>query len=247
MTQKDKTWLAAHPEIELNGEQVNRLNEKMDLLLKGVPLPYLIHTQSFYKLDFHVSKDVLIPRPDTELLIQEGINWLYENPKRRMAADVGTGSGCIAISIANEIQHVNFIATDTSFPALQVARKNCVTYQLDYRIQLIQTNLLYGLQTQFDLICANLPYIPTATLMSLPVSHYEPIPALDGGMDGFSQTERLLRAAPRWLAPGGLLLMEFESPQSETILRKAKEFYPSARIEILNDLAGLPRLLKIHI
>jgi release factor glutamine methyltransferase len=247
VTHKDKTWLTAHPEFELNNEQVDSLKEKIDLLLEGVPLPYLIYRQSFYNLDFHVTQDVLIPRPETELMVEEAIKWLYENEGRKIAADVGTGSGCIAISIANEIQDINFIATDISFAALQIARENAISHQVYDRIQFMQTDLLDGIQTQFDLICANLPYIPTTKLMDLPVSRYEPIIALDGGEDGFTYNDQLLRVAPRQLAPRGLLLMEFESPQAENIERKAKGVFPSAEIEILNDLAGLPRLLKIHI
>lgn len=247
VTHRQKSWLVAHPETILTSKQIEYLEVKLHQLLRGVPLPYLIHRQSFYCLDFYVTPDVLIPRPETELLVEEAINWLYANPNRRMAADIGTGSGCIAISIANEIPDINFIATDVSLPALQVAKRNCISHQLDHLIHLIQIDLLNGLKIPFDLICVNLPYIPSFKLKKLAVSRHEPVLALDGGSNGLTHNYRLMKAVSQWLAPQGLLLLEIEYQQATNIMRLAKKFFPSAKVEILSDLAGLPRLLRVQI
>ncbi|MDZ4158272.1 MAG: HemK/PrmC family methyltransferase, partial [Anaerolineaceae bacterium] len=201
----------------------------------------------FFGLDFLVSPAVLIPRPETELLVEHAVQWLRQNPGRRLAADVGTGSGCIAISIANQIPDLTVLASDYSDAALRIARANVSRYRLDHRIHLVQADLMTAAAGSFDLVCANLPYIPTSTLEHLQVSRYEPRLALDGGSEGLDFIQKLLFDAVAKLAPGALFLLEIETRQADAVIRLARLSYPSAEATVIPDLAGIPRLLRIKL
>lgn len=244
--EKPRAWLIAHAETEIDAQQQIHLNRLLEQLLAGIPLPYLLGHWEFYGLDFAVSPAVLIPRPETELLVERAIAWLQDHPGQRTAADVGTGSGCIAISIASQCSQVQIIATDISWGALQVARQNARRHGVSQRLHLIQGNLLSAAVGTFDLVCANLPYIPQAALAELSVARHEPRLALDGGSDGLAPIQALLADAHRWLAPGGLLLLEMQFDQSEAIQQIAQRFLINPKIMIHPDLAGLPRLVEIE-
>ena len=239
-------WPQAHPEYQLSPEQVEKLDQQFQQLLAGQPLPYLLENQSFYGLDFFVNKYVLIPRPETELLVEVALQWLAENPQAAHAADVGTGSGCIAISIVSHNPHVSFTAIDISFKSLLVARRNRSEHHLDRRIELVQCDLLAGLTGPYDLICANLPYIPSDKLETLEVTRHEPLNALDGGLDGLRLIDRLLEQVKSCLNPGGLILLEIEASQSETIKLLIHRHFPQAGVTIMPDLNQLPRLVIIE-
>ena len=244
--EKPRAWLIAHAETEINAQQQMRLDRLLEQLLAGIPLPYLLGHWEFYGLAFAVSPAVLIPRPETELLVERAIAWLRDHPGPRAAADVGTGSGCIAISIASQCSQVQIIATDISWGALQVARQNARRHGVSQRMHLVQGNLLSAAAGTFDLVCANLPYIPRAALAELSVARHEPRLALDGGPDGLAPIQTLLADAHRWLAPGGLLLLEMQFDQGEAIQQIAQRFLINPRITIHPDLAGLPRLVEIE-
>lgn len=239
-------WPQAHPEYQLSPEQVEILDQLFQQLLSGEPLPYLLENQSFYGLDFFVNEHVLIPRPETELLVDFALQWVAQHPRATRAADVGTGSGCIAVALAKPNPNLSFIATDISFNSLLVARRNRSRHLLDERIGLIQCDLLAGLTGPFDLICANLPYIPSDKLETLAVARHEPLNALDGGPDGLRQIERLLEQSERCLNPGGLILLEIEASQSETIKPVIYRHFPRAGVTIMPDLNQLPRLAIIE-
>jgi len=243
---RPRAWPLAHPEIPLSAGQLERLDALLDALINGTPLPYLLGHWEFYGLDFLVTPDLLIPRPETELLVEEALAWIKSRPAVCRAADVGTGSGCIAASLAKLAPGAQIVATDISFPALRVAACNFTRLSLQARIRLVQCDLLSALSGPFDLVCANLPYIPTITLAGLEVARREPRMALDGGPDGLRLVERLLiQSAPR-LAPGGLILLEIEAGQGESALALGRKAYPGAQVVIQVDLAGRPRLLKIR-
>lgn len=239
-------WPQAHPELELKPEQVKILNQQLQQMLAGQPLPYLLEKQSFYGLDFFVNEHVLIPRPETELLVDVALQWLAEHPQAAHAADVGTGSGCIAISIASRNPHISFTATDISFKSLLVARRNRTGHHLDGRIGLVQCDLLASIIGRYDLICANLPYVPSDKLETLEVARHEPLNALDGGPDGLRLIDRLLAQAKNSLNSGGLLLLEMEASQSETIKPLIHRHFPQAGVTIMPDLNQLPRLVIIE-
>jgi release factor glutamine methyltransferase len=241
---KPRAWVAAHPEYQLMHSQQDTLDALLDRLIAGTPLPYLTGEQEFYGLKFCVTPDVLIPRPETELLVERALSWLKAHPTRLLAADVGVGSGCIGLTIAHAIPELRLVALDRSRPALEVARTNADHLETRH-VAFLQSDLLTAVSASFDLVCANLPYIPTPDLAGLAVTHFEPALALDGGWDGLSILRAFLKDAPRWLAPAGLMLLEIEYRQGQAVQKLAQSAFPNADIRIIPDLAGLDRLVEI--
>jgi len=246
-----RSWLLAHPEVELTHEQEQVLRDSLARLESGEPLPYVLGHWEFFGLDFALSPSVLIPRPETEMLVERALSWLRLNSQRRLAADIGTGSGCIAISLAVHVPDLQVIATDISAEVLEVARLNAARYSVAERINFLLADLLPDATEteagQLDLICANLPYIPTQTLRELPVSRSEPLLALDGGPDGLAFIRRLLHLIPQRFSPGGLALVEIEASQGKWAQRESQAILPQASIQVLPDLAGKDRLLEVAV
>ena len=242
---KTKTWLTANPDAMLSSSQILQLDDLLNQLISGVPLAYLIGHWSFFFFFFIVNPSVLIPRPETELLVEKALAWLCTNPSKRFMAEVGIGSGCISIALSKQFPDLQICATDVSLAALHVARQNINQYSLN-KIFLAQSNLLDCIQKKFDLICANLPYIPSSTSETLPVSQYEPIQALDGGKDGLFFIKKFISAASNYLADRSLLLMEIESSQKEAVLDIANKYFRNSSIQVIEDLAHLPRLLMVQ-
>jgi len=210
-----------------------------------VPLAYLIGHWSFMELDFIVNPFVLIPRPETELLVEKAFSWLNQNPYCNSMAEVGIGSGCISISLSIRAPELQICATDISLDALHVARQNIKRFSLEH-IFLVQSNLLDCVQKRFDLICANLPYIPSALLDNLSVSQHEPNQALNGGKDGLYFIKKLISVAPNYLTEKSMLLMEIESSQKEAVLSAANKYFQDSIIQIIEDYSHLPRLLMVQ-
>lgn len=248
---KPRTWVEAHPEALLTGSKLATAKRSVTRLEAGEPLPYVLGHWGFFGLDLEITSDVLIPRPETELMVERAINWLKAASERRTIADVGTGSGCIAVAIAKNIYDAKVIATDISLPALEVAHRNARRYNVAKRIDFVQCDLLPPHPDQlptslhFDLICANLPYIPTKNLKKLPVYGREPTLALNGGADGLDIVRRLLRIAPAWLAPNGMILLEIEASQGMPAVSLAYDAFDNAEIHLHQDLAGHDRLVEI--
>jgi release factor glutamine methyltransferase len=258
-----RAWVLAHPEASLSSAQVQSLDDARARLEGGEPLPYVLGHWEFYGLDFIVSPAVLIPRPETELLVERALEWLRLHPGRRVAADIGTGSGCIAISLAANVTDLHVLATDISEPALEVAKANAVKHAVTDHVHFILADLLNlpdgealneppvthhaSRISQFDLILANLPYIPTPRLESLAVARREPSLALDGGVDGLEAVRALMPYLPLWLAPGRLCLLEIDASQGETACNLARSVFPQAEVSVAPDLAGLDRLLVIQL
>jgi release factor glutamine methyltransferase len=245
---KPRSWVLAHPEVRLTEQQEQELNNSLSRLERREPFPYVLGHWEFFGLDLEVTPDVLIPRPETELLVEKSIAWLQESPARRTVADIGTGSGAIAVSIAVNVPDVHVLATDISSEALQVARRNARKLGVDQRLEFFQCDLLPPQSDQhLDLLCANLPYIPTPTLHGLPIYGREPTRALDGGVDGLDLFRRLMKLAPEWLASNALMLMEIEATRGLQVMSLAKDMFPKAEIRLHKDLTGLDRLLEIAI
>jgi release factor glutamine methyltransferase len=255
LTGKPRTWLAAHPEARLTGTQLTAVELAVSKLVAGTPLPYILGHWEFFSLDFEITPDVLIPRPETELLVEQAILWLQSRPVTMQsslrAADVGTGSGCITVSLLHHIPTLRVLATDLSLPALTVARRNARNHCVDTRVDFIQCDLLpphpdpLPTESHFDVICANLPYIPTETLEHLPIYGREPTLALNGGSDGLDPIRHLLEIAPEWLAPDGLLLLEIEAGQGMAAVSLAYDSFDNATINLRRDLAGNERMVAI--
>jgi len=253
ITQKPRAWFLAHNEYNLTPIQHHQLTDAITRLDAGVPLPYVLGHWEFYNLTFNLSPDVLIPRPETESLVEMGIHWLQNHPQARNAADIGTGSGCIAVSIAVNIPDLRINAVDISEGAIDVARGNAIKHGVIDQINFVKGDLLNlppseppNVTEPFNLITANLPYIPTETLHQLDVYQREPTLALDGGPDGLSLIRKLLQNAPPSLAPGGLILLEIEANQGKTAIKLAQKYFKESTITLHPDLAGHDRLLSIQ-
>ncbi|MFZ2095693.1 MAG: peptide chain release factor N(5)-glutamine methyltransferase [Anaerolineales bacterium] len=245
---KPRTWVLAHPETPLSPAQHEKIIQSAHLLGDGEPLPYVLGHWEFYGLDFLLTPDVLIPRPETELLVERAIHWLQLHPHKRKALDVGTGSGCIGIATAKHVPDLHMLMTDISVQALRVARLNAEKYELLDRVEFQQSNLLDRIPRPyaFDLICANLPYIPTEKLNTLPVAKSEPHLALDGGIDGLKMVKRLLKQAKSQLTPGGLMLVEIDPAQRDPMIQLVQKHFSNDGIHILQDLSGRDRCVEIE-
>lgn len=242
---KPRAWVISHPEHLLNPAQLEVLNEALTQLSAGTPLPYLTGIQEFFGIPFEVSPAVLIPRPETELLVETALQYLRLNPSAHRVLDLGTGSGVIAICIAREIPDARIIAADISPEALRVARINARRHQVDHKVSFLLADLADPLYGSFDLVTANLPYIPSRDMKQLAVAKHEPVIALDGGPDGLNLISRLLLDLPRLLATPGMALLEIEYRQRKAALRLAKGHFPLANIEVHRDYAGNDRILQI--
>jgi release factor glutamine methyltransferase len=260
---KKRSWLAAHLDAALDREAVAAFEALVSRLERGEPLPYLLGEWEFFGLPFVVTPDVLIPRPETELLVEQALTWLRTVPLPPLVLDAGTGSGCIAVSLAYNMPDCRVVATDISPAALRVARRNAGRHGVAERICFVEADLIphgevcmslageegapAGLfSPPYSLIVANLPYIPTATLHTLPIFGREPMIALDGGSDGLVLIRRLLEQAPGVLSTGGALLLEIEASQGAAVLSLARRAFPAASVYIRRDLAGHDRLLVVE-
>ena len=256
IVERPRSWILAHPELTLTNEQQDQLNASLTRLENGEPFPYVLGRWEFFGLEFEVTPDVLIPRPETELLVEKAIAWLQKNPTNMNVADIGTGSGVIALSVAVNVPSANILATDISTKALQVATRNAEKHGVSERVEFVECDLLPESKVEsqksdlrpltFDLICSNLPYIPTSTLKRLPIYQREPTLALDGGVDGLDAFRKLLDIIPAWLAPNALLLLEIESTLGEQTMQLARQHFPNARITLHQDLTGRDRLIEIQ-
>lgn len=241
-----KTWVLAHPEARLSPEQTKQLSQLAERLAFGEPLPYLTGRQEFFGLEIKVSPAVLIPRPETELLVEEALIWLRELDRPARMLDLGTGSGCVAVALASQVPSLHVTASDVSAKALEIASANARELQVSERVTFLQADLIPESLPRFDLICANLPYIPTHKLSTVNSIAYEPKTALDGGEDGLQLLRRFFNQAPRHLLKPGLLLAETEAGLGAETLALARENFPEARTELLRDLNHRDRLMRVE-
>jgi release factor glutamine methyltransferase len=242
----ERTWLLAHPEAEVGEAAARTFGAGLARLESGEPLAYILGEWEFFGVKLKVTPEVLIPRPETELLVEAALAWLVAHPGRRRAADVGTGSGCIPVALAVNVPDLRIVAGDISAGALAVASANVERYSLQARVHLIKSDLLENMAGPFDVICANLPYIPEARLPELAVSKWEPMVALGGGEDGLHFIEPFLQQAKDKHAAQGLVLAEIDASLQGAVLDLALGLWPAAHIAVRPDLAGLPRLLTVE-
>lgn len=245
-----RTWLLSHLDAPLTPPQFDSATQAFVQLQAGTPLPYILGHWEFFGLNFNITKDVLIPRPETELLVEKAIAWIKASPGRTSIADIGTGSGAIAITLATQLPEAHILATDISPSALNVAISNAKKFNVEKQIEFIECDLLPDHEPQsstFNLICANLPYIPTKTLHQLPIYGHEPTLALDGGPDGLDIYRRLLKLAPSRLAPRSMMLFELEASQGTSAFNLAYDMLDEASIQLHQDFAGHDRLLEINL
>jgi release factor glutamine methyltransferase len=234
--------LLAHPERALDAATLARFEQLVSLRKQGMPLAYLIGRRAFYDREFALSTDVLIPRPETEHVVELALEWASAHHPNRVI-DVGTGSGVIAVTLAAHLPDARVYGTDISLAALRVARHNSAGLT---NLYLAQSDLLTAFSGPFEVICANLPYIANAELDLLEVAKFEPLVALDGGADGLLLIRLLLAQAPRRLAQPGLLLLEHGADQGAAVAALAAQSFPDASIRVVKDLAGLDRVTRIE-
>jgi release factor glutamine methyltransferase len=248
---KDRVWLYTHPLKTLNKKRLDKFYHLLHRREQREPVAYLTGQKAFFALDFQVNPHVLIPRPETELLVETTIqlvNQQTRSPYPLLIADVGTGSGCIAIALAKNIAEASFFAVDASPAALQVARQNAARYGVAPRIHFVEGDLLQPLARSFDLIVSNPPYVSHSELSatSPEVRRYEPKLALAGGQDGLEIIRQLLPQAKEKLKPGGSLLVEIGATQGPAATHLAKRHFPEANVHIKKDLAKRDRLLVVE-
>ena len=240
----DRAQLLSEPDRELKQKQADTYRTFIKRRIKGEPSAYITGHREFFGLDFYVDKHVLIPRPETELLVEQAIlrAKYYRHP---VIVDVGTGCGVIAVSLAKNLPDVEIFAVDISKAALKVAGCNCLKHGVADRIKLLCGDLLEPVPPQVDIVVANLPYVLTSDLPLVNTSGFEPSLALDGGADGMDVVKRLCVQAKDRLHPAGCLLLEIGSGHSQRISDILQELYPVATIEILPDLSGIARVVSL--
>jgi release factor glutamine methyltransferase len=245
-----RPYLFAHSETSVAPENIERYMRFIQCRCEGEPLPYITGQMEFFGLTMTVTRDVLIPRPETELLVEEALVWL-QGHAARTAVDVCTGSGCISIALATHTPNLHFYATDISPAALRVARRNAVQHEVASRIDFLEGDLLTPLSKldntsgPVDMILSNPPYVATEAWNHLPSSvRHEPRTALLAGPQGLDVIHRLLQQVCTYLRPKGLLLMEIGEQQGEAVCAMAQGLLPRSHSEILFDLAGKERVLK---
>jgi release factor glutamine methyltransferase len=242
---RDKTWVLAHPDFVIAEKSQHALEAAWSRLCEGEPLAYITGTQAFFGLDFFVTPHVLIPRPETELLVEAAIGWLNGHPNARKAVDIGTGSGCIAVSLAKTFADLQILATDISPEALHVANQNALHHTVDKQIRFLVSDLLDEVNETFDLVCANLPYIPSSKLSEVNSIAFEPNLALDGGDTGLHHISKLLEQLPSKLNTPACCLLEIEETLGQEVLTLARYNFPHNEVSLKQDLAGKDRLLLI--
>jgi len=212
---------------------------------RRVPVAYITGHREFWGLDFEVSPAVLIPRPETELMVEAALKFLSSTAGSPRIADVGTGSGCLAVTLACECPQATVVATDVSRSALAVARRNASRHGVTARVQFVATSFLDGVQPPFDLILANPPYVPRSheATLSADVRNHEPALAVFGhGDDGLDDVREVLSHAARRLAPNGRLMLEFGFGQGPDVRRDAERAGLQI-VDVLKDLQGHERTL----
>jgi release factor glutamine methyltransferase len=244
----DRAYLYAHPEHELTDEEHSRYRESLDQRARGVPSQYITGHQEFWGLDFIVSPAVMIPRPETEHVVETALDLARAAPfdplHKPRIVDVGTGSGCIALALASELPHAEIFASDISADALEVAHANAARLQFDSRVQFRRGDLLaaFAEPEWFDLVVSNPPYVgeDEADKVQRQVREFEPRVAVFAGPSGLDVYRRLIPQAQQSLKPNGWLVMEIGFSIEESV-RALLEGW--SEVQVTNDLQGIPRVL----
>jgi len=247
---KDRTYLIINFNQQLSEGVLSAFRTMVDRRAAGEPLQYITGRQEFFGLDFEVTPDVLIPRPETELIVEEAIRIVQQDVVARpVIVDIGAGSGAIAVALARELSAARVIASDVSEAALRVARRNAARHGLEDRVDFIASDLLdaFAEEEFADFILSNPPYVSEKEMPSLQreVRDWEPRAALTDSNDGLSLYRRLLKDAPSRLRPGGHLICEMGYTQSEVISNMIDRRVWGAP-KLLDDLQGIPRTIVLR-
>lgn len=243
-----RAFLYTYLDRSLAPDEIARYEAALERRVAHEPVAYIVGTREFFGHQFAVDRRVLIPRPETEILVETALRLLgrmHERPP--VVADVGTGSGAIAISLALARSDARVYGIDRSRDALAVAAANAERHRVADRVQLLHGDLLTPLPEPVDLIVANLPYIPTSMITTLApeIREYEPLLALEGGPTGLELIDRLLQQAPAFVRPTSAIALEVGAGQAAAVVARATEIFPHARVWTVPDLAGQPRVVVI--
>lgn len=213
---------------------------------RGIPVAYLVGEKEFFGLTFTVTPATLVPRPETELLVQWAIDWLTTHPNAQLAVDVGTGSGAIAVSLAHHVPGIAIVATDVSAVALRVARGNAIRHGVAGRVAFVQGDLLLWLRQSESLVIANLPYLTDTQADDAGIAA-EPRTALAGGdEDGFALYRQLILQVAQRLTVDGAFAFEIDPAQATVARNACTNTFPNAEITVHQDLAGLSRFISVE-
>jgi release factor glutamine methyltransferase len=240
---RDAAILIAHPEYELTVEEAARFEDLVRRRAGREPFQLIVGRQEFYGLDFEVESGVLIPRHETELLVERAVE-ILKDAEQPSFFEVGVGTGCISVSILHSVKTAEAMAVDISDLALDLARRNAERHGVSERLCMLKSDLFAEARGKFDIIVSNPPYIPLgdAAQLQAEVINFDPPEALFAGVDGLDIIRRIVAAAPQFLMPHGYLLIEIGQGQAASV----KELLRSdqwASVEILGDLQGIPRTL----
>jgi release factor glutamine methyltransferase len=246
----DRAHLYARFQEDLSPADEAAFRSLLTRRLAHEPAAYIVGQREFYGLDFETTPSALIPRPETELLVEDALARVRRKPgggDRSLIADVGTGGGAVAVALAVHLPPATLLAVDLSREALALAARNARRHSVEGRVSLLQADLLAPLARPADAIVANLPYVRSGDWETLPaeIREHEPRFALDGGPDGLHEIGRLLQQAPHCLAPRGFVLVELGPPQAAPAVEMARRCFPEACVRVLPDAAGLERVLAI--
>ena len=247
---RDRTYLLAHAEDLLSDEQVEKFRESLEERAQGKPLQYIAGRQEFFGLEFEVNEQVLIPRPETELLVEAALALVLAN-ETPLICDVGAGSGCIIISLLHKLTGARGVALDISATALAVAERNAKHHGVHERVSFVTSDCFAGLGNApdpgFDLIVSNPPYVADGAVAGLQreVRDFEPRVALTAGVDGLNVIRRLLIESPQYLKSGGLLVFEMGFDQHDMVKQLIDE-KSWKLLEIYDDLQGIPRIVALR-
>ncbi|NPV06598.1 MAG: peptide chain release factor N(5)-glutamine methyltransferase [Anaerolineae bacterium] len=243
-----RAWLYARPEECPQQAEAERYLLLVERRLRGVPLEYLTGRAFFHGIQLEVTPDVLVPRPETELLVGEAMAALQGAPQPWLA-DVGTGSGAVALALAHALPELRAVGTDISLAALRVAARNVQALGLESRVSLVNCDLLSAISSRFAVVVANLPYVSSEDLTgaSADVVRHEPRQALDGGSDGLSVVRRLLAQLADHLQPNGLALLEIGSDQGRAATQAAHALLPGTDVAVIPDQWGRERVLRLRV
>jgi release factor glutamine methyltransferase len=234
----DSVTLFLEHDEKLTSAQIQLLNDLVERRLKGEPLAYITGKREFYGLEFMVNSSVLIPRPETEHLVEKTIE-LASKISRPTIADIGTGSGAIAVSLAAGLPQAKIYAVDISDAALDTARFNARRHAVEARITFLYGDLTAPLPEPVDILITNLPYVKSADCATSPEPHL----ALDGGAEGLDVIERLCDGLKSKLKPGASVLLEIGIGQAQAVKKRLQSALPAAKIETIKDLAGIERVV----
>ena len=245
---EDRLFLYLNYDRPMETEELTAFRTFVKRRIAGEPSQYITGMQEFWSLPFRVSPDVLIPRPETEVLLETVLEFLGSPDPEVSVVDLGTGSGAIAVALARELRVINLVATDSSMAAVKLAQENALMNQIDSKIHFVCADMFSAFSStsaKFTVVATNPPYVSHAEFSKLSpeIRDYEPRYALDGGPDGLAAIRRIIKEAPTVLSPKGALIMEIGADQAESVSALVKDSRHYESYRIIRDYSGLDRVL----